>query len=249
MRANEKLAEAAGGKTGGTSGSPSRAQEMAAQPGGPTPAIRDAAAASIVGGQGRVSRGIEEQDGGEDRRRDDGGPPRSKVVAWSHRPGAAHQEYEGARDRKADGPPVDGPSDTLQDVSRGASPKFKSPRKGAAGSAVVRGLCENVTEAAILRLFGEAAGASAGLEHGVTSVRLLPLNRRSASRARLASVPFVAARRIRGVSHEFGRRGISSASAGIGLGLSAQVGVCLLLTTSRPCACPPAPGILRGSPM
>jgi hypothetical protein len=71
-------------------------------------------------------------------------------------------------------------------------------RRGVAGSLVVRGLCQNVTESAVLSLFdqvasgdgvGEGEGGIDGI--GIKSVRLLPLNRRYPSR--VAYVNFASA--------------------------------------------------------
>ena len=69
-------------------------------------------------------------------------------------------------------------------------------RRGVAGSLVVRGLCQNVTESAVLSLFdhvasGDGVGEGDGGKDGIKSVRLLPLNRRYPSR--VAYVNFASA--------------------------------------------------------
>ena len=94
--------------------------------------------------------------------------------------------------------------DPATDVSRAWSPKGETSkgavgsgaRRGVAGSLVVRGLCQNVTEAAVLSLFGHVASGDGvaeadGGRNGVKSVRLLPLNRRYPSR--VAYVNFASA--------------------------------------------------------
>ena len=144
------------------------------------------------GGLGRSRSGVVEAD--EER---DGAP--LKRVARSALPGGGGNgeregegdaERDGDGERESDGGSAENTADAGADASgRGLSPRFKGGRKGIAGSVVVRGLCENVTEAAILSAFREASvggAAAAALEHGIKSVKLLPLNRRCALRRRAA---------------------------------------------------------------